>query len=46
MSHTNEVMAIFEICAYFGQNLVAVPYTLAIRNVFFELADHEKPRCK
>ena len=39
-------MAIFVIFfAYFGQNLVAMAttLTLAIRNVFFGLVDHENP---
>ena len=44
--HTTEVMAIFVIFYLFWPKFGChgnVPYTVAIRNVFFGLVDHENP---
>jgi len=43
MSHTTEVMAFLWYFCLLWQNVVAVAKNLAIRTVFFSLADHENP---
>jgi len=47
VSHTTEVMAIFEIFAYFDHRVVAMATSLRLLQSgtsFFALADHENPR--